>query len=333
MGRTLHYHIMQAENGITVDAFLKDRNYSRKNLSLLKKTADGILCNGEPATVRRILHTGDRLTVQFPDDVPSEKILPVPLKMEVLYEDEDLLFVNKPADMPVHPSIHNYENTLANAVVWYYREKKVPFTFRCVTRLDRDTTGVVLLAKNPLAASGLNQQIREHQIRKSYLAFCDGKTLEAGMICAPIARRPGSVMERCVDFEKGEEAITRYRRLFYDARRDFSVVLVRPETGRTHQIRVHLSYVGHPLLGDFLYNPQDHRMQRQALHALQLSLIHPVTGKKITIGAPLPEDMVEIIAEAPLPEDMVEIIAEASLPKDMTEIAQSCESDFSGIDR
>lgn len=291
MGRILNYNITQAEDRMTIEAFLKSRLYSRQNLILLKNTAGGILCSGKAVTVRRILQTGDHLTICFPDDIPSENILPVPLQLEVLYEDEDLLFVNKPADMPIHPSIHNYDNTLANAAAWYYQQRNIPFTFRCITRLDRDTTGVVLIARNPLSASVLNQYMRRHQIRKTYLAFCSGLVPEKGEVDAPIARRSDSVIERCVDFKNGERAVTRFWRLSYDAENDISAVLIRPETGRTHQIRVHMKYLGHPLTGDFLYNPEDRRMQRQALHAIELSVTHPVTGEPLTVTAPVPEDM------------------------------------------
>ena len=171
-----------------------------------------------------------------------------------------------------------------------------PDTFRCITRLDRDTTGVTLLAKHMLSASVLSKAMQQKLIQKEYLALCDGVTPEHGTINAPICRAADSVIERCVDFEKGDFAVTHFTREWTNGQ--ISLVRVRPETGRTHQIRVHMKHIGHPLLGDFLYHPEDHSISRQALHCASLTFTHPITGETLTINAKLPEDMQQLLSQS-----------------------------------
>ena len=195
--------------------------------------------------------------------------------------------------MPIHPSMNNYGNTLANAVMWHFAQQKIPYTFRCINRLDRDTTGLTILAKNMLSAGILSNQMQKRQICKEYRAICTGIVPDAGTICAPIARAAESTIERCVDFEHGEAAVTHYELEKTDG--ILSLVKLTLETGRTHQIRVHMKYAGHPLIGDFLYNPEDTTMNRQALHCCRLKFVHPITGKEMVFEAPLPEDMKKIL--------------------------------------
>ena len=196
--------------------------------------------------------------------------------------------------MPVHPSLGNYENTLANGVAWYFERQGIPFVFRCINRLDRDTTGLLILAKNMLSGAVLSDQMKNRNIKRTYLALVSGVPKEsAGTIDQPIARVPGSVLERHVSSD-GETAVTHYKviRTFSDS----SLVEFHLETGRTHQIRVHMKYLGHPLLGDFLYNPEDTRCSRQMLHSVSLAFIHPVTGEALRFDAPLPDDMAAFIS-------------------------------------
>ena len=219
----------------------------------------------------------------------------MPLPLDILYEDEDILVLNKPADMPVHPSAGNYENTLANSVAWYYKQQGKAFVYRCINRLDRDTTGVLVLAKNPLSGALLSAQMKQRQIRRTYLALTDGIPPERGTISAPVARMDASVITREVDFERGEAAVTHYERLAVS--NGYALVELHLDTGRTHQIRVHMKYIGCPLPGDFLYHPVFDRIGRQALHSFQLEFAHPITGEPMCFLAPVPEDFRRAFAQ------------------------------------
>lgn len=293
MIRELNYKITEKDNEKTILHFLQEQGYSRNVIIHLKKTPESILKNGVWSYVNEILLTGDTLSIKIVETEGSPKIFPVSLPLDIIYEDEDILIVNKPADMPIHPSMNNYGNTLANAVMWHFAQQKIPYTFRCINRLDRDTTGLTILAKNMLSAGILSNQMQKRQICKEYRAICTGIVPDAGTICAPIARAAESTIERCVDFEHGEAAATHYELEKTDG--ILSLVKLTLETGRTHQIRVHMKYAGHPLIGDFLYNPEDTTMNRQALHCCRLKFVHPITGKEMVFEAPLPEDMKKIL--------------------------------------
>jgi 23S rRNA pseudouridine1911/1915/1917 synthase len=288
MPRILQYPIFPSHDGMQVLPFLREKGFSRHILASMKPCKEAIRLNDLPAGGRSVLHAGDVLTITLPPEEANEKILPTKLPLSVLYEDEDLLVVNKAADMPIHPSIGNYENTLANAAAWYFKDAEEPFVYRCINRLDRDTTGALILAKNSLSAAILSDDIRHRRIRRTYLALAQGKTPEEGTISAPIARETDSAISRCVDFERGEHSVTHYERLDY--RDGLSLVELHLETGRTHQIRVHMKYIGHPLPGDFLYYPVYDRIGRQALHSYQLDFLHPITKEPLCFTAPVPED-------------------------------------------
>ncbi len=304
----------------TIEAFLRAKGCSHHVLTQLKRTDHGILRNGEWAYANQPVRTGDLVTIRLEETEPSEQVLPVPLPLQIVYEDEDILIVDKPCNMPVHPSAGNYENTLANAVMYYYSSRNIPFAFRCITRLDRDTTGLVLIAKNSLSGAILSNMASKRQIHREYLAITEGILPEEGTIDAPIARQDGSPLMRCVDEEHGERAITHYRRLssfMYQSSVNpipadsassqssaagnsaaagtmyFSLAAIRLETGRTHQIRVHMKSIGHPLPGDFLYNPNSvcALTPRQMLHSHRISFAHPITGETLEFVSEMPEDM------------------------------------------
>lgn len=290
MERILDYRISANETGITIKDYLKAKGYSRQNIVELKKMKESILVNGKWEYVTCRLQEGDELRIHIRETEYSEKIVPVELPFSILYEDEDILVINKPADMPAHPSLNNYDNTLANAVAYYFEKKGEAFCFRCINRLDRDTTGLTILAKHMISCSILQEEMLHRRIEREYLAIVDGSMEEdSGTIDAPIGRKEGSTIERMVDYENGERAVTHYKVL--ERRKDCSLVALKLETGRTHQIRVHMSSIGHPLIGDFLYHPGDDRMNRQALHAWHLSFVHPITKEKMRWEAPIPEDM------------------------------------------
>lgn len=289
MERILTYHIDSLSAGKNITAFLKEQGYSRHMFTHLKRTENGILKNGKWAYTSEKLLEGDALTVHIVEESSSSQIVPVKMELVIVYEDEDILILDKAADMPIHPSINNYENTLANGLAYYFSSKGVAFTYRCINRLDRDTTGLLIIAKNMLSAAILSDMVKSRNIHREYLAVAQGETPESGIIDAPITRKENSAIERIIDFERGERAVTHYRRLAF--KNGYSLVSLKLETGRTHQIRVHMKYLGYPLPGDFLYNPRYSRINRQALHSHRLEFDHPITKEKLIFTSPLPADM------------------------------------------
>ena len=222
--------------------------------------------------------------------------MPVFIKLDIKYEDEDIVVVNKPSDMPIHPSLNNYENSMANALMYYYRDKN--FVFRCINRLDRDTTGLSVVAKHFLSAGILNTFMQRREIKRVYNAIVedDGSLKESGTVDAPIAREDDTLIKRRVSKE-GQRAITNYKVL--KRLNGASLIELRLDTGRTHQIRVHMNYIGHPLVGDYLYNERyyDKENVRPLLHSKSLSFIHPITGENLYIECELPKDFKERIDE------------------------------------
>ena len=293
MKRIFHYTISTEYNEQTLLSFLKHKNYSSQIITHLKRTENGILLNGEWGRVRDILHTGDMLIINLIETESSENIIPTNLPLDIVYEDEDILIINKPADMPIHPSQGNYDNTLANAVAYYYQQKGESFTYRCINRLDRDTTGILIVAKHMYSASLLSEMVAKREIHREYLALATGEVPKSGTIVASIGRVDGSTIERHVDEAHGDYACTHYKRLIYN--NGYSLVSLKLETGRTHQIRVHMKHIGHPLPGDFLYNPDYSVIKRQALHSHRLVFKHPITGESLEFVADLPMDMKKII--------------------------------------
>lgn len=293
MTRTIQYKIEEQHNGKCISMFLKEKEYSRAVIIELKKTKTGIQKNGTWAGVNEILNTGDILEICLKEQGASENIVPKELQLDILYEDEDILVVNKPYDTPIHPSVNNYNNTLANGVVHYYQQQNKPYIFRCINRLDRDTTGVTILAKNLISASILSKRMKERGLSRTYVAFVEGITKEEGTIDLPIGREEGTIIKRKIDEKEGKHAVTHYCKLeeLQIEGKAVSVVALQLETGRTHQIRVHMASIGHPLLGDFLYNESNHMLTRQALHAASCAFYHPITGEYKRITAPLPKDM------------------------------------------
>ncbi|MBE5865272.1 MAG: RluA family pseudouridine synthase [Lachnospiraceae bacterium] len=317
MQRIFQYTIPQLNTPISVKAFLKQQGFSGRSLIVLKAQEESVLVNNQPVYINHLMQPGDELEIRLAEEKSSEYVEPVELPLNILYEDEDLMVVNKPAGMPIHPSQNNRDNSLANALAWYFAQQNRPFVFRCINRLDRDTSGLTIIAKNVVSAGILSamvaakggdgicreqdipssKTIRREQdipssktIRREYLAIAKGKvTPSFGTINAPIARKEDSIIERIVDFENGEKAVTHYKLLHN--KNGHSLISLLLETGRTHQIRVHMKYLGFPLIGDYLYNPDTSRMTRQALHAYKLDLEHPITGQPMSFTAPLPEDM------------------------------------------
>lgn len=294
MNRTIEYIFPEEYKGKKISEYLQDKGYTKQNIIALKFTDSHILVDGKRVNMTERIIPGNKLTVCIRENENSEKIPPINIPFNIVYEDEDVVVANKPYDMPSHPSLNNYDNTLGNAAMYYYNRQGKSFIYRCLCRLDRDTSGLVLIAKHMISGGILNNDVKQNKVKKEYTAIVCGEDIpDKGTIDYPIGRDYSSTILRKVDFDNGERAVTHYEVL----KRGNGLSLVRLwlETGRTHQIRVHMLALGHPLIGDFLYNPLDKHMTRQALHMGSMSFIQPVTGEKIELVAPLPLDMQNVI--------------------------------------
>lgn len=289
--KTIDYIITAPDQGISVEKFLRSRGYSHRLTVYLKNDPQGLTIRGRTVYTVHRLEAGEILRVTLAEKESSLNIIPVDLPLSIVYEDEDILVINKAAGVPVHPSQGHHHSTLANALAWYYSQKGEPFTCRVINRLDKDTTGLILLAKHMLSACALSGGMLKREIHREYRAIVCGRPPREGVINSPIARVPGSVIERQVDAANGEAACTHYKRLSYNGALDLSFISLWLETGRTHQIRVHMKSIGHPLPGDFLYHPDCRHIGRQPLHSHRLSFLHPVTGQPMDFTADLPRDM------------------------------------------
>lgn len=296
MNRNIDYIIDEDSAGLRVEQFLRRKRYSRQNLSEIKRMSKSILVNGVYYYMRQELSKGDHLQVRICETQNSEKIPPTKLPLDIIYEDEDLLVLNKPAGMPIHPSLNNYTNSMANALAYYFQSQGKPFIFRCCNRLDRDTSGLTIVSKHLVSGSILSDMTKYREVHREYLAIARGSvTPSEGTIQAPLGRKEGTIIERTVDWEHGEDAVTHYK--VVKEANGHSLVSLRLETGRTHQIRIHMKYLGYPLIGDYLYNPDMEYMTRQALHSHHMEFTHPITGEHMSFTAPLPEDMARVMQE------------------------------------
>ena len=296
MKRIFSYTITAQDSDQRIYDFLRHHGYSRHIRTWLKQHPGSVRLNGREALFYFPLKTGDLLEITLEEEQPSENIIPVCLPLHIIYEDEDLMVIDKPADMPVHPSIGNYENTLANAVAWYFQQQNIPFVFRCINRLDRDTSGLTIVSKHLVSGSILSDMTKYREVHREYLAIARGSvTPSEGTIQAPLGRKEGTIIERTVDWEHGEDAVTHYK--VVKEANGHSLVSLLLETGRTHQIRIHMKYLGYPLIGDYLYNPDMEYMTRQALHSHHMEFTHPITGEHMSFTAPLPEDMARVMQE------------------------------------
>ena len=254
---------------------------SDKLVTDLKK-GDYIKLNGQHCTVRTELKTNDVVTIEIPETEKSD-IIPKPGILDILYEDEDIIAINKPANMPTHPTRYHVEDTLANIVCNYLGDN---FVFRAINRLDKDTTGIVLIAKNRYSADILNRQIRCRAIKKEYVAICKGEIKTSGTIEESIKKESQNGIKRIVSPD-GQYAKTIYSPI--KTENGYTLVKLCPETGRTHQLRVHMSHMGYPLYSDYIYGTEVDGA-RTLLHCETLCFTHPITKKQVCINAPLPDD-------------------------------------------
>ena len=283
------------ENNKTIKQILKENLFiSDKLLSFLKKN-NLILCNNQKIINLNFLSKpNDIIKVDLNFEEDNSNIVPTKMDLNIIYEDEALLILNKPAGIPVHPSMLHYTNSLSNGVRYYFDSINLKKKIRPVNRLDRNTSGIVIFAKNQYIQECLIHQMQTKEFKKIYLAVVEGHLdkLE-GTIDAPIARKENSIIERCVN-ENGEKAVTHYKVLKQSFERNYDLIECLLETGRTHQIRVHFSYIGHPLIGDTLYGNDSKYINRQSLHAYKIEFIHPISHKLMQLTADVPDDMMKM---------------------------------------
>lgn len=331
--RRLEYRIPPEASGISISEFLKKLGYSGRMLIHLKNTnipeVNGICLNSQHALIKQQLKAGDILTVNILEAQEDESVHEAELPVSIIYEDEDIQLINKPSGLPIHPSKGHSCDSLGNALSYYAHHSlgKKAFTLRVINRLDMDTSGLLICAKNMLSGGLMGAALKRREIHREYLAICIGNPYEIKaslkgvsearfpappMACrallrqyintplhgirisAPILDSVELSQKRCVDFEKGKNAVSFLQLLDYNAEKNLSLVRLKLETGRTHQIRVHMLYLNHPLLGDTLYNTASSLISRQALHSYSLSFSHPISGEKLYFTAAPPEDMTNL---------------------------------------
>lgn len=271
--------------------------FSMSDRLLLKlKKLDKIYLNGNVTSVNHPVLENNLIECYLDYEEDNSNIVPTEMPLNVIYEDEAYIVVNKPAGIPVHPSMDHYTDSLSNGIAFYFNQIGLKKKIRPVNRLDKDTSGIVIFAKNEYIQECLVRQMKSKEFIKKYIAVVNGNldNLE-GTINAPIARKEGSIIERCVS-ETGDIAITHYKVL--KRKTDFDIVECILETGRTHQIRVHFAYLGHSLLSDTLYGTSSSLINRQALHAYKVEFTHPLSKKKVKYIATVPEDLNKLMENA-----------------------------------
>ena len=286
MSEKLVFIVPEEYDGKKAIAFLRKYcNLSARMITQLKRKKDGILMNGKILRTVDLTQAGNKVEINLPDE--ESEIVPVEGNLDIVFEDEHILVVNKPYSMPVHPVKQHQTNTLANIVTYYMKSRGENYVFRAVNRLDKDTSGLVLIAKNKFCANAL-----KNKVSKNYFALCHGKLECGGTISAPIGLKEDSKIVRNV-LDSGTVAITHYEVMCSDD--NISFLKLWLETGKTHQIRCHMSSIGHPLLGDDLYGGSLELISRQTLHCGEMTFVHPVNRKEISVSCKLPEDMQKIL--------------------------------------
>lgn len=281
------------EGMIIKDYLQKVNGFSKRILKAVKFDGGGIIVNDQRVNVRYCLKSGDELEVIFPEERREEHMKGEEIPLHIIYEDEDVLVLEKPPGMLTIPSLKQPSGTLANGLIGYYQKNNIPYTVHVVTRLDKDTSGLLLVAKHRFSHSILSKDQKSNLLNRSYYAVIEGvMEREAGTIDVPIGRKQDSIIERAVT-ENGQHARTHFRVI--KSSRCYSLVDVKLETGRTHQIRVHLSYLGFPLAGDDLYGGGVEDISRQALHCKSLAFTHPFTKERLEFSSTIPQEMENLL--------------------------------------
>lgn len=288
------FQVTAAESGSLIKDFLKSKEISERALKKLRNNGT-ILCNGQAVTWRKVVYAGDEIILVYPLPNESQYLQPEPVPLQIIHEDQDIVVINKQPGICVHPTKSHPSGTLAHGLIHHWLSNNQQAGFHAVNRIDRNTSGLVLVAKNSFSAQQLFRQKQQHKLSRSYLALAEGQvTVREGSVDLPIARCPGQTTKRQV-VPHGQRAVTLFQVLEYFT--NCTLLRLYPETGRTHQIRVHLSHLGHPLLGDKLYGGNTERINRHCLHADRMSFLHPRTNQAMTFTLPLPSDMAKVIEE------------------------------------
>lgn len=291
----LKYTINKNDNYTNLKEVLKIQFKLSDRLLLKLKRNNKIYINNQIANINSKIVYGDTISILIDFEEDNSNIVPTKMDLNIVYEDDSYIIINKPDGIPIHPSMDHFTDSLSNGVKYYFNKINLYKKLRPVNRLDKNTSGLVIFAKNEYIQECLVREMKDNTFYKEYLAICNGKfTKQSDIINAPIARKSDSIIERCVN-ENGDTAITEYTVLDYQPNPDISLVKCILKTGRTHQIRVHLSHIGHPILGDTLYGTASHLIDRQALHAYKISFIHPITNIKVNYMAEVPNDMKKLI--------------------------------------
>lgn len=289
----LSYTIPNNEQFDNLKEVLKTKFQISDRLLTKLKSSDNIFLNGNHANIKSFVNSNDIVEICLDYDEDNSNIVPVKMDLNIIFEDESLLVINKPAGYPIHPSMLHFEDSISNGVRYYFDSINLKKKIRPVNRLDRDTSGLVIFAKNEYAQECLIRQMRSNNFVKEYIAVCEGLMQPpSGTIDEPIARKSDSIIERCVD-SNGDAAVTHYTTVKSNDK--FSVLHLILETGRTHQIRVHMAHLSHPIVGDTLYGHPSTVINRQALHSYKITFIHPITKEKVELIAPLYSDMERLI--------------------------------------
>jgi len=301
MDETIEIKVTSEMAGKRLDVVLSEQcsDLTRSYINKLCKEERAAL-NGKTSKGNKKCKEGDVITLQVPEPTELE-ILPEEMNLDIVYEDQDVILINKPKGMVVHPAAGHYSGTLVNGLMAHCKDdlSGINGVLRpgIVHRIDKDTTGILIVCKNDMAHQSIAKQLYDHSITRKYHAIVYGNIKEEeGTVNAPIGRslkdrkKMGIVMD-------GKHAVTHYK-VLKRLKKGFTYIECQLETGRTHQIRVHMKHIGHPLLGDFLYHPEDHSISRQALHCASLTFTHPITGETLTINAKLPEDMQQLLSQS-----------------------------------
>ena len=308
----MEYKVCNNKYAIVKDVLQKEFKFSKRLILKLKKE-NRIFVNGVPQFVNFSLNENDIVKVDLNFEEECDNIVPYEMDLNIVYEDDFLIILNKPPKLETHPTVLNFDKTLSNGLKFYFDKIGLKRKIRPVNRLDKDTSGLIVFAKNQFVQEELVKQMKNNSFVKEYIAVVQGEVLqEKGEIVASIARKDGSILERCVDEVNGVFAKTRFEVLerlssgandlnalsVIDKAKELNkitVVKLKLETGRTHQIRVHMKHIGHPLIGDFLYGERSDLIDRQALHSYKLEFLHPVSNEKMVFEIPLPDDILKII--------------------------------------